>query len=495
MANLLVTGAWRDRGRIVKRNRKRTVARLPLDGTGSLTGLYVKHDHPRSWRDRIKSLWRCKAEQEFLAGQALAAAGVTCVPMLAWGRQGTASWLVTGELPGCRDFLSVWKEGCAAAAPEPLERFLRGVAVFQARLAQAGVDHPDLHAGNVLIREVEAGCELVLVDVYGVRLSRRHAVAATEPAPELFFWIAGILQELPPARVRRFWLECGGRPERFLAFWAELWDGFRRYEARHWLGRRERLTQESSLVQRVATERGSWHLFRPFPLGTAERVVAGHDRRLTENCDVLKRDAKRCLTRVTIGDTAYVVKEYRHPGPWGWWSADARAWLNSQRLSARGRRLAAAGCRAWLRAHDGRGFLVFDDAGPRTLATVLRGQAGVAPVGVCRWLEVAGRLVARLHRAGIFHADLKPTNFMAPAAEDAAPWLGLVDLDDVRFGRVLPEERRRRNLAQLLDGVGRVFSGVVPVRARLHLLAAYRRETLMPRPQFRRLVAGLDRPG
>ena len=60
----------------------------------------------------------------------------------------------------------------------------------------------------------------------------------------------------------------------------------------------------------------------------------------------------------------------------------------------------------------------------------------------------AGRVVATMHRAGVWHADLNLTNLLAPA--DDAGALTIVDFDRARLARgPLPPRARRGNLARL----------------------------------------------
>ena len=66
----------------------------------------------------------------------------------------------------------------------------------------------------------------------------------------------------------------------------------------------------------------------------------------------------------------------------------------------------------------------------------------------------AGQMMAMLHQATIYHADLKPNNFVAVNAHDTSDDVVLIDCDDVRFPRNLRMERRVKNLAQFFGGMG-----------------------------------------
>jgi 3-deoxy-D-manno-octulosonic acid kinase len=73
----------------------------------------------------------------------------------------------------------------------------------------------------------------------------------------------------------------------------------------------------------------------------------------------------------------------------------------------------------------------------------------------------AGSVVAHMHRAGVWHADLNLTNLLVPVGD--APGLTILDLDRARLGsRPLPPRACRQNLARLarslrkLDPEGRL---------------------------------------
>ena len=63
--------------------------------------------------------------------------------------------------------------------------------------------------------------------------------------------------------------------------------------------------------------------------------------------------------------------------------------------------------------------------------------------------QALGRLIARLHHAGILHADLHCGNFLLRLDGEDQPALFLIDLQDVRLGRRLGWAARRKNLAML----------------------------------------------
>lgn len=473
---LLTAGRWLTAADRATRKKKRSILHLP-PGPG-LPGLYIKHDHPGSVRDWVKSLWRCKSAAEFEAGLALAVAGIGVVPMLAWGRHGADSWLVSADQPGAIPFRTAWRQ--VHALPAPRRRFLAALAAFLAQLARAGVRHPDLHAGNLLVTAPESAPAFLLVDVYGVRVGP----PARSPAP-LLLWLGQFLRQLDGAEQDAFLLATGAAstPAALPPCRTWLWREINRAEARRWPGRRVRWLAAGSLVERHTTADGTWTCVRGFPVARATACLAQHRATLAADRELLKSKARHSLTRVRDGDGAFVVQEFRRPGPFGRWGADARAWLTLHRLAGRG--FAVPRAQAWLRDRDGHGYLLLEDVGTRTLLDALAHPD--TPAERARLAAAAGRLLAELHAAAVFPATLTPDAlWLRPAAQPgAAPVIVLTEAAGVRFGTRLDTPRRRAAaLACLLGGL----PAGLPRSTLLRGLAAYRRAARVSRPACRALL-------
>ena len=117
------------------------------------------------------------------------AAGVPVVTMLAWGSNGRHSFLVTQELSGARTLAEYLDEVARVPGARPI--FMARFAAFLRRLLTAGVRHPDLHAGNVLVAGDAMDPHLVLVDVYGV-VTDRHSAASEQQIRALAVSILGV---------------------------------------------------------------------------------------------------------------------------------------------------------------------------------------------------------------------------------------------------------------------------------------------------------------
>jgi tRNA A-37 threonylcarbamoyl transferase component Bud32 len=182
---------------------------------------------------------------------------------------------------------------------------------------------------------------------------------------------------------------------------------------------------------------------------------------------VLKRNRGTVVTRVRIAETGptlvsgldVVVKEVRLPWRWrllrvaGWTSPFATDFETARRLEELGihpaRPLAAS-----LSPRGGREFLVTETV---TNAASLRDLLWLGPGAVSEPSERSALLLAvgawlrAIHDRGVWQRDMKPNNILI-RREEGAPAIFLIDVTGARFhSSPLEEERRVRNLAQLLD--------------------------------------------
>ena len=447
----------------VKQNKRRTVYRISAAGTC----YYLKYDHPRRLRDKLKSFVRCKAEREFRAGRELLEAGVPVVEMLGWGRKGTDSFLLSREVSDAEPLPSVWRK-CRDTA-ELRETFLQKLAGLIAALLRAGVLHPDLHPNNVVARVVGAKVDFFLVDVYGVRL-KQGGLSRTREA-EIMQLPVPLLRDMSAREIQLLYARlatdavhknlCRNYRELVTAKYAAF---NRRRRRRHW-----RFLQPSCFCDVVRTNLGKWVLCKPMSAATADHLVKLHRDNMRESKNLVKKGDKRFLSRVETGGKSYVVKEFTGMAFRGPWRTDRVSWLNHHHLA----RLGIPTCKAfgWLRAANGSGgFLILEDLGPETALQFL--QRPTNPSARRNVLDEVGRITAWLHLSGVDHYDLTLANFMLTQKQDGKPrHLALVDVDKVYFyaGKT-PPDRRRRNLDQLLELLYRHATK----KEVLRLLARYR---------------------
>jgi tRNA A-37 threonylcarbamoyl transferase component Bud32 len=462
---LLQSGSWREQACAIKRNARRTIYRVE-----ATPPMLVKVHHPADVRDRVKSLWRKAGLREFAAARRVAAAGVPTAPVVGCGVSGAVSFFAAVELLGTVKLRDAW----AACLLDPSRRsaLLDAVSRFAARFAAAGIRHWDMHPGNILVREAEGVADCFLIDLVG-------AVVTGDPLRvshwDAIGWLTHLAPQITSGEVAQV-LRASGIAQTGDAagtVWRSLVREFSRRAATRWRGRRARLLSRSSICRRHDTEDGRWLLLTPFPLAAAEQAISQH-RSLVRDNRMLKTDVKRRLARVALdpwlkggtdaGDphgasasdsrllprhlhqTSVVVKEFRRPKPLGRWAADCRSWFNHYRLAQLG--LPATTALGWLKARDGRGYVVLTDVGQVNLREAL-----AEPERQDRrtLLAAAGRLVAWLHQRAVFHRDLKATNFVV--SDDPVFPVYLVDCDDVHFETRMTDDRRQRGLNQLLENL------------------------------------------
>src|ERR1041384_2445109 len=144
------------RAQIVKDRPQRTIYRVHVAGQD----LHVKQCKVRGWRAWLREWFRApKARLEYAKLLAALTRQVPAIQPLGYGVARDQSILVT---PTLTDALPL--ERCLEVPRAPRERFALTEALgrFIARVHQAGVAHPDLHPGNILVR----GSELFLLDLH-----------------------------------------------------------------------------------------------------------------------------------------------------------------------------------------------------------------------------------------------------------------------------------------------------------------------------------------
>jgi tRNA A-37 threonylcarbamoyl transferase component Bud32 len=270
------------------------------------------------------------------------------------------------------------------------------LVALAAQAHAAGMVHGDLHAGNF----VWSAGRLWLLDLQRARWLPR--VPAWLARRDLGYLAFSLGEPLPPelAAARRW---CQRRAHT------------------HWRSRTRRCLVESSGF--TAFSHAGARGFR-----ARDADPAALARALEASADARQRGSGALLW----GDGGWVVK--RHASV----QAARAAWRNGHGLQVRG--IATGRARAWAGP-----WLVMEDAGP-DLAAWVETEFPAAPDSLRRQLaESLGELLGRLHRRGIYHADLKATNL---AWHPGTP-PRLLDYGRVHFARRVSRRRRVKNLAQL----------------------------------------------
>ena len=224
-----------------------------------------------------------------------------------------------------------------------------------------------------------------------------------------------------------------------------------RAERQRWRRQRWGLLHGGALCERQALPDGVWRYRSDFPLTRALAAVQQHALAAAVGpAALLKDDVKRRVSRVEIAGEPYVVKEFRRPGPWWVFAPDYRSWWHNWRLELAG--FPVPRYYAWLRARDGRAYIVLEHLPGRSLDEALL-AALPHPAEFDRLTGLALDLLARLYRAGMVHEDYKCQNLLVGPTGGSRPPLGLIDNDAVLFERrIRPTDlaRNRRHLTRTL---------------------------------------------
>lgn len=358
--------------------------------------LFVKRFPREMLRDRARK------EAELLA--ALERAGIPCPRLVAVARDPDGSFLLTEEIPGSRTLSEALGDGGPSA-----RRLLGALGALARQLHDAGFEHQDFHAGNILVR----GGGLFVIDVH--RAERRRSMSPERRHEGLAFMAMSFSELRPLTDLVRF-LRAYGLSRR--EDWIDVWKRLRRRRERYYRGRQQRCFKEGS------------------GFGVKGRTVYRKDVDLPRLLDrtgrarwvVVKEKPGETLHRV---DTTLFVKETRP-------SRARRIWENAHGLAVRGidtpRLWTWEGRRVtgeWVESRDLYGFVreVF-----HTLPRTARGE----------FLRRLARFVRRMHDRGVYHADLKAANVLVGDGR-----IVVVDLDRVRFSSDVPARDRMFNLAQL----------------------------------------------
>jgi tRNA A-37 threonylcarbamoyl transferase component Bud32 len=323
---------------------------------------------------------------------------------------------------------------------------LEAVGDLVASLHAAGWAHRDLHHGNLLV----GAAGVWLLDLQSA-LPMRAEAARRRDLGELDHSLAGSLSLCDRVRLRARALGLS-RPfsaegRRSLRAAGRASDTRARAHARSRTRRARRPGRRYARLR--AGDRQGLRLAR-IDEGLALRALAHHQHALAGGGSrVVQRGARSNVTRLEVDGVRLVLKEWERHGPLRL-AADllrgspaARGWRSG--VGLRARRIGAAVPYAFLeRRRLGApvaSWLLLEDLWPAL-------PADTPGLDAPRVAQALAGLLARLHRAGIRHGDLKASHvYLAAGSADPEP--RLIDLEDVRFGRRLPDRARIRELAQL----------------------------------------------
>lgn len=415
------------------------------------------------------------AEADFRLGKAALVNGIPVAAPLGWGHGPGFALLAMRLFPDAVPLAD--QEG-----KMPDDALLDAVCQLSGRLLAGGFRHPGLDSRRILARPVGAGWELALSDLRGVVAGQSFDPSR---AADILGWAVPFFQNLPAKeREERFAAAIRSTPGSELT-WHGLEGQWAEKTGRRWAGRRRLCARGSDLCRAGKTPSGNAYLgasgIEPSLLEGLVAAVQRGDKGTT----VLKHDTKRQLWRVRQDGGCYVVKRYVRGAAFAKVNRGRQAWLAAALLEFL--HIGCATCHGllWDAARDC--YLVMEDVGSSDVHTLLKEHPQDRALAR-RVLALAAAYLALLHRRGIWHRDMKCSNFVVAGEADR---ILLCDLEDTALRRCISERMALRSFVQFLS----YLPGTVPARQRLRFLAIYAQERGMPRAEFRRLYAALKRAG
>jgi tRNA A-37 threonylcarbamoyl transferase component Bud32 len=437
---------------VVKHGQHRSVYRVLLPGGEDVYWKHCRLNGPRAWwRDFFRGP---KAQLEFDRARALAARGVETIEPLGWarsrGRWPRGSVLITRAL----DATDPLDQSLVhhSLTPAARRRLTTALAEYIARLHDAGVTHPDLHPGNLLVRDAGDWPRFYLIDVHDIELG--GPLGRSARIRNLVLLNRWFQLRTTPADRLRFWKAYAGAADP---------DTARRIEREThrsvvglWNSRDGRCLRENRHFYRVRGPGATGFAVREVDAATAAAFRLDPDAPFAGDAgDVLKASRSATVGLVTIGTAAgrrpmvykrfrvthrtdYVTALFRPPPA-------LRSWTNGHALIDRG----LPTPRPWLVLHrrrfglSGVGYLLCDlvpDA--RHLHDALHGLGARQKR---RLIDVLARWVRLLHERGVSHRDLKAANILITPVGECQ----FIDLVGVRTRRRVPGRVRVRDLARL----------------------------------------------
>jgi len=240
-----VENLFKKGGIIVKENKKRTVYKY--------MGFYIKHDHPQELKNKLKSYFFPKSEKEYRSAIALKKEGVPVVPVLGWKKDGCDSFLITKEIPGAvllKDFLQDLN-----ILSTDIDIFLTSLCRFLHLLVEKRVDHPDLHAGNIMVRKEGNKYSFYLLDLYGIKIRKN---LSKKRIFRIFGWLVGLVWPLDKDVLKDFLIRSGfcRKEEDFYKKWNELVRWRINYIKSICKKRKKKLFKESSICKEFRLKNG-----------------------------------------------------------------------------------------------------------------------------------------------------------------------------------------------------------------------------------------------
>lgn len=466
-------------GQIVKHGAHRTVYRIDLPQQT----LFVKHYRcPRwlgVWRYLIEAShsrreWRKALE---VARRKVPTARPVAIAEQQRGGLVRDNYYVCEGIPNSQsldDYVGLELPLLSATIRSRQQRqMIVSLARLMAAAHEAGIDHNDLHTGNILIRwpQSDAEPELYLIDLPGIRVG--SPLNWPRSRDSLAMLGGGWLMRLSRADRWRFWSTYLAQRGDWLvvesaAASEAVMTGMRRHARRVAAARDKRSLKNNRDFRRIRRRGAVAFAVREFPREQLDSLLQDPAAPLRRHRD---QPVKLGLGSVVVEARLPLAKQATHVA---YKRSRPRTWLKRLLAGLRRNRSLAG----WQTGHA---LLARGIATARPLAAIqpskfaadsflatewIEGALNLHLLGwqlaaddpqrrhlrACRVAESLGRLIGRMHAWRISHGDLKGCNLVAvDNGERVATYL--LDLDSVRFLCRMTPARQANDLARLAASI------------------------------------------
>lgn len=465
---------------VVKSSSIRRVLTAKIDRKNGAFEVFIKHHH-LPWKEVLKDLLHIsKAKNEWKLTHQIADLGINTVLPLAMGERRRLgllreSYFVSKRIADCEtlhDF--VVREVKKEHGPSFVKwkrQLIRQLAVLIAEIHKKGVEHRDLHAGNILMEKIAEGdYKLRLID-----LDRAHIYPRLSLRKRLFelaqfnMFFTLFVSQTDRLRFFKEYYQQDPTPWRGYQKGAKLVEAKTFKMVNRLYHRRDKMClREGKYFSRFKTLDYSGYYRREWVQEPFVELLKKPDSFFNQSGAVsLKKASEKTVHRypLKIGDQTLdvVIKSYKIAGLFGkvkdfvrsskakkcWYAANALY----QRKIPTSNPLACITERKW----GVRKSYFISEYLPNTsvLALYLQDRFGKEPLSkedrkLKRQLLVRfARFVRRTHELWIYHGDLKASNIMIREDGIGNFQFYLIDLDHVKVCCTINRFQRYRNLMQL----------------------------------------------
>lgn len=441
---------------IIKHGPQRTVYRVQLDGFN----IFWKHCRISGPAAFLRQMIRPpKARMEFDRARLLLERGIATIEPLAWGQ----SWwwpfgpshLVTRELLGATPLSAYLFEHATGRSRREAAQHLGG---YLASLHEAGIAHPDLHPGNILV-VLDANQTPVfhLIDLHNLRIGQPlSAEEGCENLVVLNRWFALRSERTDRHRFWQSYAQARGLgPKTADRLARQIETRTVRSNFVLWADRVNRCFGSNRYFQRLLSPIARGHAVKDLDPAIAGRFLDDPDWPFRDpQCRLLKDSATSTVAEVVIDSRTWIYKRFCLKKRWAALanlfrrSAALRSWQMGHALIERGLPTARPLLVLHRRGITGprEGYLLCEKI--ENASELHRFVAHQSVHDKQSRIDQVARLLRRFHDAGLSHRDLKAGNLLVAAnAGDAK--VHFIDLVGVRLRPQLTPSQRQQDLMRL----------------------------------------------